>query len=618
VLSDRTAPVAGASKLLESVEQLLRVVTSTRFPLDVPGAPAARKARTALINQAEDYLLPRLQRTDAPLLAVVGGSTGSGKSTLVNSLAGKQLSPSGVLRPTTRSPVLVCHPADVKWFSDDRILPRLRRIADPTLQDRQFASQLAVVTSGALTPGIALLDAPDLDSVSDANRDLAGELLAAADLWVFVTTSSRYADAVPWDALRTAESRGTSVAVVLDRLPAGAEEIGQHLRQMLRKEGLGDSPLLVVPQTPLTDRLLPAETVAPVRAWLAGLAADGEQRSAISTKTLDGALASLRPRATALVRHAVAQDAAAQDLREDISGAYKRESERVAHTIEGGDILHGEVLARWQEFVSTGELTRTIRARDGRFRNQLAAALSGRALPGQGLSRAIAGALTAALEQAAERAAEQAAERWGSRPAGVALLAETPGLGRASGDFAAMARQAVADWQQTVLDMTRIVGGKQSAAKATAYASSAAALVVMTAAVLPVGQLVDGLPESHRRSNASAAQALISAVRRTFEDQEARRMASRAKSALLESVRTLMEGERRRYEARLTEAGVGDRTGERLRDAAAAVDEARIAAGGRDRPRPNRAGNREHWSQRHAAAPTRREPPNPRSIRTRT
>ncbi len=252
VLSDRTTPVAGASKLLETVEQLLRVVTSTRFPLDLPGAPAARKGRTALINQAEDYLLPRLlQRADAPLLAVVGGSTGSGKSTLVNSLAGKQLSPAGVLRPTTRSPVLVCHPDDVRWFSDDRILPRLRRIADPTRQDRQEVSQLAVVTSAALTPGIALLllDAPDLDSVVDANRDLAGELLAAADLWIFVTTSSRYADAVPWDALRTAESRGTSVAVVLDRLPVGAEEIEQHLSQMLRKEGLGNAPLLVVPHS---------------------------------------------------------------------------------------------------------------------------------------------------------------------------------------------------------------------------------------------------------------------------------------------------------------------------------------------------------------------------------
>ena len=50
---------------------------------------------------------------DAPLLMVVGGSTGAGKSTLVNSLVGADVSPAGVLRPTTRAPVLVCHPADV-------------------------------------------------------------------------------------------------------------------------------------------------------------------------------------------------------------------------------------------------------------------------------------------------------------------------------------------------------------------------------------------------------------------------------------------------------------------------------------------------------------------------
>ncbi|WP_163512487.1 dynamin family protein [Fodinicola acaciae] len=606
--------MAGAPGLLESVEQLLRVVTSTRFPLAIPGAPAARKARVALINQAEDYLLPRLQRADAPLLAVVGGSTGSGKSTLVNSLAGKRLSPASVLRPTTRSPVLVSHPADVKWFSDDRILPRLRRTNDPSAQDRgSEVSKLAVVTAAALTPGIALLDAPDLDSIVDANRDLATELLAAADLWVFVTTSSRYADAVPWDALRTAETRGTSVAIVLDRLPKGAEEIAQHLRQMLRKEGLGTAPLLVVPQTPLQDGLLPGEIINPVRQWLASLANDGDQRLAIANKTLDGAIGSLRPRTTALVRHASAQDAAAADLREDVQGTYLRELEQVSYTIDGGDILHGEVLARWQEFVSSGELARTIRARDGKARNQLAAAFASRSVPGEALSRAIAGALAAAVEQAAEQGAEASALRWKSRDAGAAMLAEHPDLARASTGFGATARRAVEDWQAAVIELARPTVPSTTPAKNVEAAATAAGLAVMTAAVLPVGQLVDGLPAPSRRAGSGDAEALVSSVRRTFEGHDTRRMARRAKGMLLESVRDLLEGERRRFEARLTDAGVGERTNERLREAAGAVEAARLAAGGRDRPRPSRAASREHWSQRHSAGP-----PSPRPVRTRT
>jgi hypothetical protein len=39
-----------------------------------------------------------------------------------NSLVGAEVSASGLLRPTTRGPVLVCHPDDVRWFEGDRIL----------------------------------------------------------------------------------------------------------------------------------------------------------------------------------------------------------------------------------------------------------------------------------------------------------------------------------------------------------------------------------------------------------------------------------------------------------------------------------------------------------------
>jgi hypothetical protein len=58
---------------------------------------------------------------------------------------------------------------------------------------------LRLVTSEELWPGLAILDAPDIDSVEIANHDLAAQLLGAADLWLFVTTAARYADAVPWE-----------------------------------------------------------------------------------------------------------------------------------------------------------------------------------------------------------------------------------------------------------------------------------------------------------------------------------------------------------------------------------------------------------------------------------
>ena len=56
------------------------------------------------------------------------GQNGAGKSTLVNSLLGAPVSRSGVLRPTTRAPVLVHHPLDAHWFRGERILPGMARL----------------------------------------------------------------------------------------------------------------------------------------------------------------------------------------------------------------------------------------------------------------------------------------------------------------------------------------------------------------------------------------------------------------------------------------------------------------------------------------------------------
>ncbi len=90
---------------------------------------------TEVSRQLDDYVLPRLAEVDAPLLAVVGGSTGAGKSTLVNSLLGREVSPPGVIRPTTRAPVLVHHSSDAHWFTGTRILPGLARSSGTSASD---------------------------------------------------------------------------------------------------------------------------------------------------------------------------------------------------------------------------------------------------------------------------------------------------------------------------------------------------------------------------------------------------------------------------------------------------------------------------------------------------
>jgi quinol monooxygenase YgiN len=244
------------------MSSLLLGVRDASLDLETDDAASIRATQAESLDQLSDYILPRLVQLDAPLLAIVGGSTGAGKSTLVNSLVGEQVTESGVLRPTTRSPVLVHHPDDAEWFQPDRILPDLARTM--TSGNNSYGLRLASTTK--VPKGLAILDAPDVDSIDQGNRELAAQLLAAADLWLFVTSAARYADQVPWDYLRQAAERSTSVAVVLDRTSDDAvSEVRGHLARMMTSRGLSDSPLFTVPESGLdADGLLPPEAVAPM------------------------------------------------------------------------------------------------------------------------------------------------------------------------------------------------------------------------------------------------------------------------------------------------------------------------------------------------------------------
>lgn len=333
---DRTS-----AELLAALVGLRGAVAEVRLPLDVPGADAQREARTQVLDQLDDYLLPRLRAAAAPLLVVVGGSTGAGKSTLVNSLLGAPVSRSGVLRPTTRSPVLVHHPLDAQWFRGDRILPGMARLTGEAA-DAGSARSLRLAASDAVPPGLALLDAPDIDSVVAENRRIAAQLLGAADVWLFVTTAARYADAVPWDLLQDAARRHAQVALVLDRVDPGAREaVATHLAAMLAEHGLEDSPVLVVPESPLEDGMLPAHAVTPVADWLTTLGGDAGARQAAIARTRDGATADLVERAGALAAAADEQRAADAHLRRVVADAHEEAARSVREATSDGTMLRG-------------------------------------------------------------------------------------------------------------------------------------------------------------------------------------------------------------------------------------------------------------------------------------
>ena len=216
--------------------------------------------------------------------------------------------------------------------------------------------------------GLAILDAPDIDSVEERNRTLAAQLLAAADLWLFVTSAARYADQVPWDFLKAAAERSTAVAIVLDRTaPKAVAEVSGHLARMLTTRGLRDSPAVHGrrgDRRRATDSFRPRRSRT-IRGWLHSLAADSTARAAVVRQTLEGAIRTLSRRAHDVADAAAAQAKMAARLREDVDRAYDEAINRVDEASADGTLLRGEVLARWQEFVGTGELLRSLETKVG-------------------------------------------------------------------------------------------------------------------------------------------------------------------------------------------------------------------------------------------------------------
>jgi hypothetical protein len=115
------------------------------------------------------------------VLALLGG-TGSGKSSLLNALAGERVAAVSPVRPYTSRP-LAWVPRGAEPALD-RLLDRLG-VADRVPQDR--------------FPGIALLDLTDVDSVASAHRARVEALLPGVDGVIWVVDPVKYHDPVLHD-----------------------------------------------------------------------------------------------------------------------------------------------------------------------------------------------------------------------------------------------------------------------------------------------------------------------------------------------------------------------------------------------------------------------------------
>ena len=526
----------------DAIVRLGAAVGRAAFPLDLPGAAEATAVKVELHGQIEDYLLPRLRQIDAPLLAVVGGSTGAGKSTLVNSLVGRTVSASGVLRPTTTTPALVSHPDDIGWFETDRILPGLARA---TGAPPAGSTSLHLIADADVPRGIALLDAPDVDSVVQANRELATQLLAAGDLWLFVTTAARYADAVPWEFLRRARARSTALALVLNRVPPEAlDEVPQHLAEMLTREGLEGTRVLTVAEVGLEDGRIPVRELGGVRSWLDALAADAEARAEVVRSTLQGALDSIPLRVDLLVSQLRSQIGAGESLAADAGEAYAAALREVTAGLSGGALLRSEVLARWHEFVGTGDMMRSLQLGIGRFRDRLNQVLTGQPPVEKEVRTEVERGIETIVAAACDKGVERTLEGWRSSHAGRSLIEREQVPHSSSPQLRSAIESEVRAWQGHVLELVRAQGAnKRAAGRAVSFGVNAVGAALMIAVFAQTGGLTGG-EVAIAGGTAAVSQRLLEAL---FGDEAVRNLTNDARRDLLARLGGLLDAEAARF-----------------------------------------------------------------------
>jgi GTP-binding protein EngB required for normal cell division len=168
-------------------------------------------------------------------VAALAGGTGSGKSSLFNSLAGRELSVAGARRPTTG----VTHACVWGEAAPDALLDWL---AVPRRHHHQTTGQDDL-------EGLVLLDLPDSDSTELAHRVEVDRLVEIVDLLVWVLDPQKYADSVMHDRyLRPLATHAGVMLLVLnqvDRLDRGGRDtcLGD-IKRLARADGLGNVPVI--------------------------------------------------------------------------------------------------------------------------------------------------------------------------------------------------------------------------------------------------------------------------------------------------------------------------------------------------------------------------------------
>jgi hypothetical protein len=543
--------------LVERVDELVRRAAGT----GLPAQPARRRLRQ-LSDHLASHVRPRARSLEAPLLVILLGPTGAGKSSLFNALVGRSTSRTGVLRPTTREVVALVRPDDREWL---------------TGPGSPFAGvdpdRIRLVEDRAAPEGVILVDAPDVDSVEHANRELTDRLVEAADLAVFVTTATRYADRVPWEVLGRARERGLPLTAVVNRMPPGEDArsiVLDDLRRLFQQGGLadGEAPLdlFSVEEGSLDPDVdgLARDAVQPLIQRIDALAADRDARLTLAARALGGALAGLEPQLRTIaddLEHAAID---ADRLRRLATDAYERELAGLRDELSRGTFLRAEALRQWHEFVGADQLTRLFATGIGRVRGAVSTAIRGRQpVPVAEVRDQTLDDLTALTRVRLAEAARRTATAWAEEPSAAGALEAHPEAWTVSAGIDGRIQERLSAWVDSIAEDVRTTGGsKRTLARGASVGVNAAGIGVMLATFSHTGGLT-GAEVGIAAATGFLNQKLLSAL---FGEAALVEMIQRARARLVELLGDTFRDELGRFDALVPEpAGLRRLAGE-LRD----------------------------------------------------
>ena len=515
--------------------------------------PSRARARQ-FADLLRGHIRVRAASLDAPLVVLLVGPTGAGKSTIFNTIAGRAASPTGVLRPTTRVAIVLIHPADRQ-----------------ALVDGAFAAvppdQLRFVEDATLEPGLAVVDAPDIDSLEHANRVLADQLVEAADLCCFVTTATRYADRVPWAVLSRVEERGLPLLVVVNRMPPDAADRSQILddiRRLVAEAGLNDllaaTPggpprgLIAVRESALArdGSSLRSHTIEPLDDEITRLRAAGDARRELAARALTGSLLGLGDSVDRIADDAEHEAIDVEALRRIAERAYEQGLAALQDEIRHGRFLREEALGHWQAYVGADQMTRFFSEGIGRVRGAIAAIFRPATAPVAEVRAATTDDLLEVARLQAAEAARRTATAWASDPTMAAVMAEHADLWLPSPGFDARVRAGLDGWIDGIAAEIQTHGeSKRLLARGASVGVNVLGTAVMLGTFLHTGGLT-GAEVGVAAATAFLNQKLLSAL---FGEAAMVELIDHARRRLQEVLASAFAAERARFEEQLPASG---------------------------------------------------------------